>query len=64
MKAFFLAAIAVIAMAATTVTDALAQDGYRIRPGDTLTIEVLQDPSLDRQVLVTPSGDFSFPPGR
>lgn len=61
MKAFFLAVIAVIAMAAITVTDALAQDRYNVRPGDTLSIEVLQDPSLNRQVLVTPDGSFSFP---
>lgn len=50
-----------IAAFALSVTGALAQDGYRIRAGDTLSIEVLQDPSLDRQVLVTPDGRFSFP---
>lgn len=35
--------------------------GYRIRPGDTLTIEVLEDPSLNRSVLVLPDGSISFP---
>lgn len=38
-----------------------AQDNYRIKPGDTLSIEVLEDPQLNRQVLVLPDGRFSFP---
>lgn len=42
-------------------TSAFAQDGYRVRAGDTLTIEVLQDPALNRQALVLPDGRFSFP---
>lgn len=43
------------------VTGAVAQDGYRVRAGDTLTVEVLEDPSLNRNVLVTPDGSVSFP---
>lgn len=35
--------------------------GYRIRPGDSLRIEVLEDPSLDRSVLVLPDGSIDFP---
>lgn len=38
-----------------------AQSDYRIRSGDTLQIEVLDDPSLNRAVLVLPDGSFSFP---
>lgn len=38
-----------------------AQADYRIRPGDTLQIEVLEDPSLNRSVLVLPDGSISFP---
>ncbi|WP_300039350.1 polysaccharide biosynthesis/export family protein [uncultured Roseobacter sp.] len=38
-----------------------AQENYRIQPGDTLNIEVLEDPQLNRQVLVLPDGRFSFP---
>ncbi|MEL6620133.1 MAG: polysaccharide biosynthesis/export family protein, partial [Pseudomonadota bacterium] len=38
-----------------------AQNDYRIRSGDTLQIEVLDDPSLNRAVLVLPDGSFSFP---
>ena len=40
---------------------ALAQEGYRIRPGDTLRIEVLEDPGLNRSALVSPDGRVSFP---
>jgi polysaccharide export outer membrane protein len=40
---------------------ALAQDEYRVQSGDTLTIEVLEDSSLNRTVAVLPDGRFSFP---
>lgn len=40
---------------------AAAQSDYRVRAGDTLQIEVLEDPSLNRSVLVLPDGTFSFP---
>jgi len=40
---------------------ALAQDGYRIGPGDTLSIEVIEDPSLNRTVLVPPDGRITVP---
>lgn len=39
----------------------LAQQPYKIRPGDQLSIEVLEDPSLNRSVLVLPDGSFTFP---
>ncbi|MEM6480730.1 MAG: polysaccharide biosynthesis/export family protein [Pseudomonadota bacterium] len=38
-----------------------AQSDYRVRSGDTLQIEVLEDPSLNRTVLILPDGSFSFP---
>lgn len=41
---------------------ALAQSaGYRIQPGDTLQITVLEDESLNRQLLVAPDGRISVP---
>lgn len=40
---------------------ASAQDNYVIRAGDTLQIEVLEDPSLNRSALVLPDGSISFP---
>lgn len=55
----FRIAAALILCIATTAA-AVAQD-YRIRAGDTLTIEVLEDPGLNRSVLVLPDGSFSFP---
>ncbi len=39
----------------------MAQETYRINPGDTLQVEVLEDPSLNRSVLVLPDGSISFP---
>lgn len=38
-----------------------AQSAYKIRSGDTLKIEVLEDASLNRDSLVLPGGTFSFP---
>ncbi len=40
---------------------ALAQDGYRIKAGDVLRIEVLEDPNLNRSALVLPDGRISVP---
>ena len=40
---------------------AAAQSDYRIQPGDRLQVEVLEDPELDRTVLVLPDGSISFP---
>ena len=35
--------------------------GYNVKPGDILRIEVLEDPSLNRTVLVAPDGRISVP---
>ena len=43
-----------------TATGAEAQE-YRIRAGDTLRIEVIEDSSLNRNVLVSPDGRISVP---
>ena len=56
MKKFVLAICAVF-----FATVAAAQSGYQIQPGDTLSVEVLEDPSLNRSVLVLPDGTISFP---
>lgn len=42
-------------------TAAWAQGAYRVKPGDRLNIEVLEDASLNRTVVVLPDGRFSFP---
>jgi len=46
---------------ALLATMSLAQSEYQARVGDTLTIEVLEDSSLNRSVVVLPDGRFSFP---
>ncbi|MEO1152242.1 MAG: polysaccharide biosynthesis/export family protein [Pseudomonadota bacterium] len=52
----------ILAIVATMFANAaLAQEGYRIKAGDTLAVEVLEDPTLGRQVLVLPDGSISFP---
>lgn len=56
MNKFLLAICAVF-----FATVAAAQSGYQVRSGDTLTVEVLEDPSLNRSVLVLPDGTVSFP---
>ena len=54
----FLAAIFFVVGLAGTAT---AQSNYRIQPGDTLQVEVLEDEALGRNVLVLPDGSISFP---
>ncbi|MEO0369833.1 MAG: polysaccharide biosynthesis/export family protein [Pseudomonadota bacterium] len=56
MRVFFLALWAVLLAGV-----ALAQSDYVVRSGDTLRIEVLEDASLNRSVIVLPDGRFSFP---
>lgn len=56
MKTYLLALVATLFAAS-----AFAQAGYLIRPGDTLSVEVLEDSSLNRSVLVLPDGTISFP---
>jgi polysaccharide export outer membrane protein len=45
----------------TLAPAAFAQEEYRIRPGDVLRIEVIEDPSLNRSVLVPPDGRITVP---
>ena len=40
---------------------ALAQGGYVIQPGDTLALTVLEDETLNRELLVLPNGQISVP---
>lgn len=51
--------LAIVACFAATV--ALAQSQYQIRSGDTLAVEVLEDNSLNRSLLVLPNGTITFP---
>lgn len=40
---------------------AAAAQGYRVSPGDVLRIEVIEDETLNRSVLVDPQGRINFP---
>ena len=51
----------VVCLALLWAVSAAAQQGYQIKAGDQLAIEVLEDPSLNRQALVLPDGRISFP---
>ena len=55
--------IRIISVFAALVLLAIPQlaAAYSIAPGDTLRIEVLEDETLARQVLVLPDGTISFP---
>jgi len=44
-----------------SATCSVAQTTYQIAPGDTLSIEVLEDPQLNRSLLVLPDGTINFP---
>lgn len=46
---------------ALTLATGVAAQGYNIRSGDTLLLEVLEDASLNRSLLVLPDGNVSVP---
>lgn len=48
-------------IAVLLVPAAWAQGSYRIKPGDVLQLEVLEDTSLNRSLLVLPDGTVSVP---
>lgn len=57
MKRVFAILLAVLA----ALPLAAAAQEYRIKPGDVLAIEVLEDSALNRTALVQPDGRISFP---
>ncbi|WP_282154073.1 polysaccharide biosynthesis/export family protein [Ruegeria atlantica] len=59
MKFFNLISFVVVFL--ISAVSANAQSDYRIRPGDVLQIEVLEDPSLNRAITVLPNGQITFP---
>ena len=56
---FFTAAILVVSQFLASAV--AAQQSYRIRAGDTLRIEVIEDSTLNRSALVSPDGRISIP---
>ena len=54
--------LAVIALLQILCGTASAQEErYTLQPGDTIEVSVLQDPSLNRQIVISPDGTISFP---
>jgi polysaccharide export outer membrane protein len=60
MRMMLALSLALTALLSFGTPDALAQE-YRIRAGDQLMIEVLEDASLNRTVAVLPGGTINFP---
>lgn len=62
MKRLFVALLSGLLALPMLAGGARAQEeGYLLRPGDTLRVEVLEDASLNRTVLVAPDGRISLP---
>lgn len=57
---FVLALIATLLVIPFMADPGLAQD-YRLRPGDTVQVEVLEDTTLNRSAMVLPDGQISLP---
>ncbi|WP_374641586.1 polysaccharide biosynthesis/export family protein [Tabrizicola sp.] len=57
---FVLALIAALMVIPFLADPGLAQD-YRLRPGDTVQVEVLEDTTLNRSAMVLPDGQISLP---
>jgi polysaccharide biosynthesis/export protein len=53
--------ISAIVLSVATLGAAQAQDTYKVRPGDVLRVEVLEDGNLNRDTLVRPDGQISVP---
>jgi len=56
-----MALVLLFAWMATCQAQTDAASPVALKPGDTLAISVLQDPKLDRSVVVDPNGQIAFP---
>jgi polysaccharide export outer membrane protein len=59
--AFFLGLLNSIAISAPLAHALAAEDVYTIQPGDVLQISVWKEDALDREVVVLPDGNVTFP---
>lgn len=57
----FLSSVLAVMLLSVIAVEAVAQSDYRVRPGDVLRIEVLEDSSLNRDTLVLPDGRITVP---
>lgn len=55
------ALVAGLILAVGAMLSPAAAQGYHVKPGDVLKIEVLEDPTLNRSVLVAPDGRIAMP---
>lgn len=58
---FLVPLLALASLVMPLLPSAASAYDYRIRPGDMLRIEVVEDSSIDREVLVAPDGRISVP---
>ncbi len=61
MKRIITNLLAVLLLVPVISAPASAQDNYRIKPGDVVRVEVLEDASLNRDAIVLPDGRISLP---
>lgn len=61
MTRFFTALSGVLLLALSFIPEAAQAQAYKVRSGDVLQVEVLEDASLNRQTLVLPDGRISIP---
>lgn len=61
MRSFVSILAAAGALLVSFVSGAEAQQAYKLRAGDTLRIEVLEDNTLNRNLLIAPDGRISMP---
>jgi polysaccharide export outer membrane protein len=62
LRAIWTAALAMtLVLAPGLAPSALAQDNYRLKPGDVVRVEVLEDGNLNRDALILPDGRISLP---
>jgi polysaccharide export outer membrane protein len=59
----YLTIVAGVIFGVLSMLSPASAEGYGIQAGDVLKIEVLEDPSLNRSVLVDPTGRISVPQG-
>ncbi|SFJ55908.1 polysaccharide biosynthesis/export family protein [Celeribacter neptunius] len=58
---YFSILASLVILVATTFASMANAQGYRIRSGDLLRVEVLEDSTINREVLVAPDGRISLP---
>jgi polysaccharide export outer membrane protein len=67
LQAFIQYLLIICMLASTQVTaqsrgfPSLANDDYKLNPGDIIQISVWKEPDLQKEVLIRPDGKFSFP---